>query len=60
MASNLTYYIYRDRAGHWRWTLRSANNRTIADSGEGYVNRSDCLSAISLVSTSGNALVKDL
>lgn len=34
--------------GEWRWRLRSANHEPIA-SGEGYVNKSDCLHAIGLV-----------
>lgn len=27
---------YIDRKGEWRWRLETANNRIIADSGEGY------------------------
>jgi uncharacterized protein YegP (UPF0339 family) len=35
--------------GQYRWRLRAANSRIIADSGESYWNKQDCLSAISLV-----------
>lgn len=30
------FKIYQDEAGEWRWRLVAANNRIIADSGEGY------------------------
>ena len=53
----MTYRVYQDVAGYWRWRLTAANSRTIADSGEGYVNRSDCLVAITLVKGSGSASV---
>lgn len=45
----LTFTTRRDQAGEWRWHLRAANNRTIADSGEGYQNRADCRHAIDLI-----------
>lgn len=35
--------LYRDDAGEHRWRLVAANGEIIADSGEGYVNRDDCL-----------------
>lgn len=34
--------------GQWRWRLRAGNNETIA-SGESYVNKADCVHAISLI-----------
>lgn len=36
--------LRRDRQGQWRWHAR-ANGRTLADSGEGYSRRIDCLHA---------------
>jgi uncharacterized protein YegP (UPF0339 family) len=45
----MRYYIYTDSQGYWRWRLVAANNRVIADSGESYHNKNDCLSAIGLV-----------
>ncbi|MCH8980319.1 MAG: DUF1508 domain-containing protein [Armatimonadetes bacterium] len=53
------FAIYKDRAGEWRWTLYEANNRKIADSGEGYKNKSDCVAAIDLVKSSTDAPVQD-
>lgn len=45
------FQLYKDTAGFWRWTLFAVNGRKIADSGEGYVNKGDCQSAIDLVKT---------
>lgn len=53
------FLLYQDPAKHWRWTLYAANYRKIANSGEGYHNRADCLSAISLVKGSGSAPIKE-
>jgi uncharacterized protein len=53
------YYVYKDVSGFWRWTLYAGNNRKIANSGEGYHNKSDCLSAIQLVKSSATAPVKE-
>lgn len=55
----MAYYVYKDASGYWRWYLSSGNNRKIANSGEGYNNKQDCLSAIQLVKGSGNAPVYD-
>ena len=55
----LTYYIRRDITGQWRWRLRAGNNRIIAESGESYHNRADCLAAIELVKGSALAPVRE-
>lgn len=34
--------VYKDRAGEWRWVAYAANQKKIADSGEGYHNFDDC------------------
>ena len=51
----MAYYIYRDSQGYWRWRLRAANQKIIADSGEGYFNKADCYHGIQLVKQSGLA-----
>lgn len=51
------YWVYQDRAREWRWRLVAANGRIVADSGEGYINKSDCLRGITLVKGSANAPV---
>lgn len=43
------FSLYRDRANQWRWTLYAANNKKIADSGEGYHNKADAQHGIDLV-----------
>ncbi|HEY9282416.1 MAG TPA: DUF1508 domain-containing protein [Pyrinomonadaceae bacterium] len=53
------YLVYQDASSEWRWQLRAANHRIIADSGEGYRDKQDCLHAISLVKGSKDAPVKD-
>ena len=53
------YKVYPDVAGYWRWRFYAANGRILADSGEGYVNRQDCLYGIDLVRGSGNAPIYD-
>ena len=44
-----TFWLYRDVNGSWRWTLEAANGRKIANAGEGYINRDDCVHAVNLV-----------
>lgn len=56
----MAYYVYRDAQLQWRWYLTAANNKKIANSGEGYVNKADCLAAINLVKGSGSAPVKEI
>jgi uncharacterized protein YegP (UPF0339 family) len=53
------YRMYQDSSKEWRWQLRAANHRVIADSGEGYLNKQDCLHAIALVKNSKDAPVKE-
>jgi len=53
------FSLYRDANLHWRWTLYASNGRKIANSGEGYFNKADCLSAINLVKMSSSAPVKE-
>ena len=52
------FRVYEDGAGEWRWRLVAGNGRVIADSGEGYRHRQDCLHAIELVKDSRGASVE--
>lgn len=45
----MKFEVYKDRAGEWRWRFVTTFGRTIADSGEGYANRSDCENGILLI-----------
>jgi uncharacterized protein YegP (UPF0339 family) len=51
------FKLYKDVNYQWRWTLYAANHRKIANSGEGYHNKSDALSAIGLVKQSNTSPV---
>lgn len=55
----MTYHCFKDHKGEWRWHLKAANGRIIADSGEGYKNKEDCLNDIDLVKRSADAPVKE-
>lgn len=45
----LRYSIYQDRRRRWRWRLITMDDEIIADSGEAYERRADCLQYIYLV-----------
>lgn len=53
------YELYYESYQGWRWTLFAANHRKIANSGEGYVNKSDALSAINMVKASASAPIRE-
>jgi uncharacterized protein YegP (UPF0339 family) len=55
----MEYQVY-EQSGQYRWRLLADNNRNIANGGESYYNKADCLAAINLVKGSANAPVKDL
>ncbi|HMH43612.1 MAG TPA: YegP family protein [Pyrinomonadaceae bacterium] len=54
----MTYIYYKDQKGEWRWRLKAANGRILADSGEGYNSESECLADIDRVKGSRDATVK--
>jgi len=43
------FEVYKDRAGEWRWRFRASNGNIIADSAEGYINKTDCEHGIEIV-----------
>ncbi len=43
------FELYKDRIDEYRWKFRADNNKIIADSSEGYINKSDCKHGIELV-----------
>jgi uncharacterized protein YegP (UPF0339 family) len=54
------FEVYVDTANQWRWRVRAANGRIIADSGEGYSSRQACVDGANLVlGTSGSTPVVD-
>lgn len=50
------YIVYKDRTGQWRWQYTS-NGRIIADSGESYYNKADCLRGVGIMKASTNSQV---
>jgi uncharacterized protein YegP (UPF0339 family) len=56
----MKFEVYKDRAGEWRWRLIASNGRKIADSGEGYEKKYDCISALNLVKSCATAPVVEL
>ena len=49
MAGSARFGYYQDHAGMWRWHLEDANNKILADSGQGYREERDCIRGINLV-----------
>jgi len=45
----LTFELYEDKVGEWRWRLRHRNGNIMADSGEGYSRKTDAENAIETV-----------
>lgn len=41
--ARVVFDAYRDAAGEWRWRAWARNGKIIADSGESYKRRGDCL-----------------
>ena len=53
------YFQLYESSGQWRWTLYAGNNKKIANSGESYWNKTDCLHAIGLVKATSTTPVYD-
>jgi uncharacterized protein YegP (UPF0339 family) len=58
-AGSAAFHVYKDNAGEWRWHLKASNGRVVADSGEGYRDRGDCIHAIEIVRSLYKAPVKE-
>lgn len=60
----MQYQIYQRRNWkgqlQWRWRLRAKNSKSIAVSGEGYFNESDCRDAIDLVRGSAEVPIMEV
>jgi uncharacterized protein YegP (UPF0339 family) len=56
----LTFQVYKDKAGEFRWTLKASNGEPIGDSNEGYKAKADLLHAIDLIQKgAAEAKIKD-
>jgi uncharacterized protein len=45
----LTFEVYKDAKGEFRWRLKAANGESIGTSGDGYKAKADCTHAIDLI-----------
>ena len=55
-----TFVVYKDNAKQYRWRMKASNGLIVADSSEGYVNKSDCLAGIDIVKKEApNAKIED-
>lgn len=50
-----SFLIYKDAKGEYRWRLQASNALVIADSGEGYTTKANCLHGISLVAATNSS-----
>jgi uncharacterized protein YegP (UPF0339 family) len=48
----MKFKLFKDRKREWRWKLVAANKNTLADSGEGYRRKVDCVKAIKSIQQS--------
>lgn len=55
----MKFVVYKDKAGEFRWYLKANNGEKIANGGEGYVAKRDCLHGIDLVKGCADAEVID-
>ena len=51
------FFLFKDVAGFWRWTLKASNHEPIAVSSESYVRKVDAEHGIQLTKSSVNAPV---
>lgn len=49
LADGCRIEAYLDKRGFWRWRLKAANHRIIAESGEGYINRQNMEKSLTLI-----------
>ena len=43
------FVVYKDKVNQFLWRFIADNGKIIADSGEGYINRSDCIHGIEII-----------
>lgn len=51
----MTYTLYKDKAGEWRWRLKHQNGNILATSSEGYSAKAGALKCIENVKGSADA-----
>ena len=53
----MQFHIFQDQKLEWRWQLSNDNGRKVADSGESYREKDDCLESIALTQCSDDAVI---
>ncbi len=56
----MTFELYKDKKGEFRWRLRHSNGNILATSSEGYKAKASATKCIENVKGSGDAPVKEL
>jgi uncharacterized protein YegP (UPF0339 family) len=56
VAPSAKFYVYKDKAGEWRWQLKSSNDVDIlGDSGEGYKSEAYCYQMVNWIRASAHS-----
>ena len=55
----MTFEVYKDSKGEFRWRLKATNGETIATSGEGYKAKADCTHGIDLIKEGASKATTD-
>jgi uncharacterized protein YegP (UPF0339 family) len=55
-----SFGVYMDANGEWHWRLWGDNDKIVADSSEGFKNKSDCIADIRVVKRASSAAVYDM
>lgn len=45
----MKFEVYADKRGEFRWRLKAANGKVLADSGESYTRRRRCVDAVARI-----------
>jgi hypothetical protein len=46
VAAGMTFEMYKDARGEFRWRLKASNGQIVATGGQGYAAKADCKHAI--------------
>jgi len=55
----LTFEVYKDAKGEFRWRLKATNGQVIGTSGDGYKAKADCTHAIDLIKEGASKATTD-
>ncbi len=59
-AAGMTFEIYKDAKGEFRWRLKASNGQIVATGGQGYSAKADCKHAIeSIQKNAASATIED-